>query len=133
MRFALFVLLSALSLAGCGETSPHRGYIPDPDASTCGIGAFQIAAPKPDLHYAPNVVVYVDETELWAELTLDMTDDLGTTYAWNSDGTEPYPGDAAIWWNRDSFSYQLPPSRRMTLTVSHCQDAQSVTFFTSAQ
>jgi hypothetical protein len=133
MRLAVIALL----LTACDPPPEDDVYHPFPDAyvSQCGVGAFEIAAPRPDLHYAPLMVVYVNETELQGGLKLTMVDDLGNGYQWTHGDSQPYPGDADIWWNRDSFWYDLAPSRRYTLSVSHgCQsDDQSVTFFTNSQ
>lgn len=124
MRTTLLVLV-----AGCWAPTSHDTAVPD---AACGdIGAFEIAAPRPELHYAPSLDVYVDEIELWAELTLVITDELGAPYAWTSDSSEPYPSGAGMWWRRDGFHYDLAASHRYTLTVSHCTTRQSVEFFTS--
>lgn len=129
------VLLAAVLASACAPPAEDDVVPLEPDAAvgtSCDLGGFEIAAPRPDLHYAPSMVVYVDESELQGELTLTMTDNLGNAYAWTSDDSEPYPGDAGTWWSRDSFHYDLAPSRRYTLTVSHCQHSQTVTFFTSS-
>jgi len=128
MRSLAVVML----LVGCGpRIEDDVAPIPDGDGGCSDIGAFEIAAPRPGLHYTPSLEVYVDETELWAELTLEMIDNLGQSYSWTVDSTQAYPQDAGIWWNRDSFHYDLAPGQRYTLTVSHCRTRQTVTFFTS--
>ncbi len=132
MRLVLFAVL----LAACGPNA-EDDFAPLPDAyvSSCGVGAFEIAAPRPDLHYAPSMVVYINEIELWAELKLTMVDDLGNSYPWTHDDSQPADDEAGIWWRQDRFWYDLAPSHRYTLSVSHgcASDDQSVTFFTSAE
>jgi hypothetical protein len=131
-----FVLL-VIAIVGCApqaEDDVRPTPIPDFDAAVpCGIGGFEIAAPRADLHYAPSMDVYLDESELLGQLSLAMTDDLSNPYQWTNESSSPYPGDAGPWWSRDKFHYELAPSHRYTLTVSHCELNQSVTFFTSAQ
>jgi hypothetical protein len=135
MRLAVLALL----LAACSDPTyvDPRPPNPLPDAyvTGCGIGAFQIAAPKQDLHYAPAMVVYIDEKELQGSLDLTMVDDAGTHYQWTHDDSQQPATDAGAWWSHDSFWYDLAPGHRYTLSVSHgCpSDDQSVTFFTSAQ
>jgi len=123
-----------LLLAACDWTQADTGGqrpIGDPDAPSCDIGAFEIAAPRDGLHYDKSLDAVVDESELWAELTLKIGDDLGDTYVPTADTTAPYPGDAGSWWNRDTFHFDLTAGTRYTLTVSHCSMSQTVTFFTS--
>ncbi len=126
------MLLPLLVVAACGSPVVEDHHAPPLEAGCSDIGAFEIAAPRPDLHYAPSLDVYVDESELQGELSLTMVDDLGNPYEWTTDSTAPYPGDAGTWWNQDKFHYDLAPSHRYTLTVSHCATIQTVVFFTSA-
>ncbi len=132
------LLLPLLIAAACDGGTEPGGYphppIGDPDAGdgTCNLGAFQIAAPRPDLHYAPSMDVNVYESELQGELTLTMVDDLGASYQWTSWNPQPNPTDAGEWWSLDKYHYELQPGHRYTLTVSHCADVQTVVFFTSA-
>ena len=133
--------LPLLLLAACDWTQPDTGgphsHPTDPDAAVnqCGIGEFEVVAPKPDLHYAPTMIVYVDERELWAVLQLTMVDENGMGYVWTDDGSVPFMQTDGSWWRHDSFDYTLAPNHRYTLTVGHdCpQTLQTVTFFTSAQ
>jgi len=130
MRSVLFALL----LVGCARTTEDDLYVPPDDSGvSCDIGAFEIAAPREGLHYVPSMDVVIDETELWASLSLEMIDDLSNSYQWTADTTSAYPADAGSWWNRDTFHYELAAGHRYTLTVSHCHNIQTVTFFTSAQ
>ncbi len=131
------LLLPLLVAAACDGGTEPGGYphppISDPDASgTCDLGGFQIAAPRPDLHYAPSMDVNVYESELQGELTLTMVDDLGSSYQWTAWDPQPNPTDAGEWWSLDRYHYELQPGHRYTLTVSHCADVQTVVFFTSA-
>ncbi len=130
------LVLPLLVLAACDWTQPDtagpkRPPIGDPDASTCDLGAFEIAAPEADLHYAPSMDVNIYESELQGELTLTMVDELGASYPWASIATGPNPTDAGEWWSLDKYHYELQGGHRYTLTVSHCADQQSVVFFTS--
>jgi hypothetical protein len=125
------LILPLVLLAACAPPNESHRHPVDPDANTCDIGAFQIAAPRADIHYAPTMDVVVDESELWAELTLTMVDELGDSYLYVSDSTAPYPGGSGSWWNQDKFHYELAPNHRYTVTVSHCANSQSVEFFTS--
>ena len=77
--------------------------------------------------------VLVNESELWASLTLTIRDGIGNTYAPISDTTAPYPQDAGYWWNRDTFHFELAANTLYTLTVSHCTKIQTVEFFTSPE
>jgi len=128
------VLLAACAPRNEDDVVPPRG---DPDAGCHGgIGAFEIAAPQPELHYAPTMDVVIDETELQGSLTLTMIDDLGNSYQYTSDTYAQYPTDGSIWWDQDKYHYELAPSHRYTLTVSPqiCSpyQPQTVEFFTSA-
>jgi hypothetical protein len=116
-----------LVVVGCA-TNPNDN---PPEGAACDIGQFEIAAPREGLHYAPSLDVYVNETELWAELTLTMTDESGHTFSWTDDGSQPNPDSQ--WWNLDNFHYDLAPSSRYVLTVGHCNSNQTVTFFTSPE
>jgi len=125
-----------LPLAACDWTQPDTGGRPpmgDPDAPTCstGIGAYEIAAPREGIHYDKSLDVLVNESELWASLTLKIVDGIGDSYIPISDSSAPYPKDAGSWWNLDTFHFELVANTRYTLTVSHCTDSQTVTFFTS--
>ena len=128
---APFLLLTACDWTEPDTAGPGHHPISDPDAPTCDIGAFAIAAPRDGLHYDKSLDVLVDESELWAELTVVIGDDIGDTFLPKADSTAPYPGDAGSWWNRDTFHFELASSTRYTLTVSHCTQKQTVTFFTS--
>jgi hypothetical protein len=132
-RAAMRSVLIALLLVGCAPTTEDDLYIPPDSTISCDIGAFEIAAPREALHYVPSMDVVIDESELWASLSLQMVDELSNSYQWTADTTSPYPADAGSWWNRDTFHYELAPNHRYTLTVSHCTNIQTVTFFTSAQ
>jgi len=131
------LLLPLVALAACApryedDIQPPRG---DPDAALgcTEIGAFQIAAPQPELHYAPSMDVVLDESELQGSVMFTMVDDLGTSYQWTSETFAPYPNDAGNWWSQDRYHYELAPSHRYTLTATVCPDrTQTVEFFTSA-
>lgn len=128
----LRLILPVLVLAACDWTEPDTagpGSRPIPDAYMGCIGAFQIMAPKADLHYAASMDVIVDESELQYELSLTMIDDAGTAYKYTADSSEPNPD--GTFWNRDKFHYELAAGHRYDLTVSHCDQSQTVTFFTS--
>jgi hypothetical protein len=123
-----------LPLAACDWTQPDTNGRPStefPDAPSCDIGAFEIAVPREGLHYDKSLDVLVDETELWASLTLKIGDDVGDSYIPTADSSAPYPRDAGSWWNLDTFHFELAANTRYTLTVSHCTTSQSVSFFTS--
>ena len=131
------LLLPLVVLAACApryedDIQPPRG---DPDAATgcISIGAFQIAAPQPELHYAPSMDVVIDESELQGALAFSMIDDVGNTYQWTTESYAPNPSDAGGWWSQDKFHYELAGNHRYTLTVTACPDrTQTVEFFTSA-
>lgn len=131
LRFAWPLLLVAV--AACDRytiPTPDGGGRPIPDAYTsCDIGSFLIVAPKADLHYDASMDVIVDESELQYELQLTMTDDLGQAYKYTADSSAPNPD--GTFWNRDRFHYDLAAGHRYDLTVSHCQQSQTVTFFTT--
>ena len=120
--------------AACDWTQPDTGGRPpigDPDAPSCDIGAFQIAAPLAGIHYDKSLDVLVDESELWASLALRISDDIGDSYIPIADSSAPYAKDAGSWWNLDTFHFELLADTRYTLTVSHCTNIQTVEFFTS--
>jgi hypothetical protein len=130
----LRLIAPVLLLVACDPGSPPGaggggGGGRYPDAYVGCIGAFQIVAPNEGLHYAASMDVIVDESELQYELTLTMTDDLGTAYKYTADSSEPNPD--GTYWSRDKFHYELAASHRYDLTVSHCDQSQTVTFFTS--
>lgn len=129
IMFALVVPLAACG--GIQTDSNGRSPVGDPDAPSCDIGAFEIAVPREGLHYDKSLDVLVDESELWASLTVQIGDDVGDTYLSISDRTAPYPRDAGSWWNLDTFHFELAANTRYTLTVSHCTMIQRVSFFTS--
>lgn len=116
-------------LVGCGPM-PEDDIAVIPDAARC-IGGFRILAPQPDLHYAPGLEVYIDESELVQPLVLGMTDSQGRTYMWTGEASTPDPQDPGI-TSDDRFDFVLTPDERYTLTVSYCSMQQTVTFFTSA-
>jgi hypothetical protein len=134
-----FVMLAIL-LAACaphGEDDVSPGH-PDPDAAETGcVGAFQIVAPVADLHYAATMDVVIDSSEIdtYYQMNLTMVDDVGNSYAPTDHASGANPTDAGSWWAQDKWRYQLQPSHRYTLTVTHCDltyQTESVTFFTSA-
>lgn len=129
IMFALVVPLAACG--GIQTDSNGRPPVGDPDAPSCDIGAFEIAVPREGLHYDKSLDVLVDESELWASLTLKIGDDVGDTYPPTSDSTAPYSRDAGSWWNLDTFHFELAANTRYTLTVNHCTTIQRVSFFTS--
>ena len=129
IMFALVVPLAACDrIPTEGDDRPPMG---DPDAPSCDIGAFEVAVPREGQHYDKSLDVLVDESELWASLTLKIGDDIGDSYIPISDSTARYPSDAGYWWNLDTFHFELAANTRYTLTVSHCTTSQSVSFFTS--
>ncbi|MEO8841265.1 MAG: hypothetical protein ABI591_03765 [Kofleriaceae bacterium] len=123
-------LLLVLPLAACSGIQTDTPPIGDPDAASCDLGAFEVAAPHEGLHYDKSLDVLVDETELWAELTVTIGDDGDDSFLPTSDTTAPYAGDAS-WWNLDTFHFELAANTRYTLTVSHCNMIQRVAFFTN--
>lgn len=136
MRWLPCLLLAACDWTQPDTAGPHHP-IGDPDGSVdqCTPGEFQIVAPQPDLHYAPTMVVRVDEREMWAVLRFQMVDENGMGYVWTSDDSAPFQQTDGSWWRHDSFDYSLAPGHRYMLTVGHsCSEPdQTVTFFTSAQ
>ena len=124
-----------LPLAACDWTQPDTGGRAPmgefPDAPSCDIGAYEVAVPREGQHYDKSLDVLVDESELWASLTLKIGDDNGDSYIPISDSTARYPSDAGYWWNLDTFHFELAANTRYTLTVSHCTTSASVSFFTS--
>ena len=103
----------------------------DIDAFTCDSGAFSIAAPVAGEHYDKSLDVLVDESGLWTQLAVTITDDAGDSYIPIAQSTAPSSLDAGIWWNRDTYHFELAPSTRYELFVSHCAASQTVSFFTS--
>ena len=134
------IFLLAVLLAGCGpqaEDDYQPGPLPDAQPTGC-VGAFQIVAPVADLHYTPTMDVVIDSSEIdtYYQLQLAMVDDLGNSYAPVDHTSGANPTDAGMWWAQDKWRYQLQPSHRYTLTVTHCDltyQTETVTFFTSAQ
>lgn len=126
------VLLSLCLAAGCSPMMEDDVQVANDAVVTCGAGSFEIAAPVANLHYAPAMRVVVDETDLAGRLDLAMTDELGNAYAPTASGSDPDPSRPGTSWRQDWFDYQLAPDRQYFLTVSHCSNAQSVAFFTSA-
>jgi len=126
-----FVLIAA-ALSACDydtRTPGHPDPGPLPDAYIGCVGAFHVVAPVADLHYDKSLDVYVDESEEQGELTLTMTDDLGTTY---SESFHEYgPDPDGMYWSRDRFHYELAGNHRYELRVSNCYDTETITFFTS--
>ena len=124
----LRLVLPLALFAACDWTTPDTGPVPDANRG-CAIGTFRIVAPVAGQHYDPAVHVYIDEAELQGELTLVMLDDNGTAYNFTSDTYGPDPKDSFL--TLDDYQYALAPGHRYELTVSHCDDSQTVTFFTS--
>ncbi|HEY3807219.1 MAG TPA: hypothetical protein VGL61_31675 [Kofleriaceae bacterium] len=103
----------------------------DLDAGQCEPGALQIAAPVAGEHYDKSLDVLVDESALWHDISVTITDDVGDLYDPTAASTQPYPADAGIWSNRDTYHFELAASTRYTLAASHCTTYESVAFFTS--
>lgn len=128
----LRLALPLLAIVACDWTEPDTAGPagrPVPDAYVGCVGAFQISAPKANLHYAASMDVIVDESEAQGDLTLTMIDDAGTSYAWTTESFGPDPD--GTFWSRDKYTYELAAGHRYDLTVSHCDQSQTVTFFTS--
>ncbi len=128
LRLAFVILIP---LAACDD----QATIFDPDAG-CGlngIGAFEIAAPRPGLHYDKSLDVVIDESELRWSFTVRIIDEGGISIAPVSDDEVPFPADAGSWWSRDTYHFELAPNTRYTARVAVCDDRiQTVDFFTSA-
>jgi hypothetical protein len=128
----MFALVVPLAACEWNQPETDRPPIGDPDAAlTCDLGAFDVAVPREGIHYDKSLDVQVDESELWALLTVTINDDGDNAYLPTSDTTAPYPRDAGSWWNLDTFHFELAANTRYTLSVSHCATVQRVSFFTS--
>lgn len=127
-------VLPLLLLVACAPTYADDIYLPPDGNSSCGIGGFDVVAPRAGLHYAPQLDVYIDSSEIdtYVDLELTMIDELGNAYAPTSMTSGSNPTDAGMWWTQDKDHYELVPGRRYVLTATHCDVTQTVTFFTSA-
>jgi hypothetical protein len=125
-------LVLALVAAACGPRIEDDIALPPPDSGdeACGIGAFDIGAPRAGLRYAPSLDVEVYESELQGALSLSIHDDGGTSYPLLSQQFGANPTDAGAWWSLDRFHYELAPSQHYTLKVRHCEQIETVSFFT---
>jgi hypothetical protein len=135
MRHLALVIL--LPLAACddprtGDGATKDTRYPDAGCGLNGIGAFEIAAPRPGLHYDKSLDVVIDESELRWSFAVAITDDLGTSFAPISDTEVPFPSDAGSWWSLDTYHFELAANTRYTATVTVCDNrTQMVEFFTS--
>lgn len=125
------VAVSACAPGPTGDPIPNDagGRDPLPDAYISCVGAFDVVAPRADLHYDKSLDVYVDESELQGLLELTMTDDVGAVYTWQTETFGPDPDGQ--YSDRDRYHYELAASHRYQLTVSGCGPIQMITFFTS--
>jgi hypothetical protein len=132
----LRLLALVLMIAGCDYNQPDTSHHlnADIDASTCyaGLGEFEIAAPRPGLHYDKSLDVIIDESELRWSFTVRITDDQGNSFAPTADTEVPYPPDAGSWWSLDTYHFELAANTRYTATISVCPTrTETVEFFTS--
>lgn len=127
MKAMLLVLVAAV---GCG---PSSGDGTDdvrisPDGRVLCVGHVQILAPVANLHYDAGLEVYIDESEAY-DFQQAMYDSDGLFYGYTDQSSVT---DPMSFTTHHRFHYDLAPSKGYTLTVSHCEETQSVSFFTSA-
>lgn len=119
-----------VTIVGCGP--PSGGYaddVPDAegiDAHDCR-GDVRILAPVANLHYDAGLEVYIDENESYGDLEQWITDSHGQYYTY-TDSSSVTDTNGTI---HERFHYDLAPSEHYTLTVIHCYETQTISFFTS--
>ncbi|HEY1546247.1 MAG TPA: hypothetical protein VGG28_00435 [Kofleriaceae bacterium] len=122
-----YLLATTIALAACEPAAMmNRPIDDDVDAPACDSGQFQIVAPVEGEHYDASLDALVDETALWTQLIVTITDDIGDSYLPTAESTTY---DRGV--NHDTYHFELAASTRYTLAVGHCTTIQTVGFFTS--
>ena len=128
-----WILALIVSLAACDRSiADDTVGVPDAALSTnCDGSAFTFVAPRPELHYDPNLIVVADMFSFYAENVpgVEAIDDLDRGYEPTGAPTSR-PLDNGLVEMR--WPLTLAPGRRYTLYFWATECDQKVEFFTSS-
>jgi hypothetical protein len=134
MRSAWLASLLPMFVACGPDPGPDNNLQVYPDAVpyNCDASSFQFVAPRPELHYATDLIAITDFGSFYAtygQPGLVAVDDLGHGYEPIGTPTSAPLGNGEV---EMRWSFQLAPSHRYTLYFSATECDQTVEFFTSA-